>query len=386
MKKIILLVFVTGLFLFVSCTKDKEAPEVSNKKEEIVNLELLLPKQEDFAAEPLLIYMKDKIENKNFEEFKRTTLSSQPEQKQKVIKMILDEIEDLNFQKSITGVYVEHSNNVTFSIVYFLFKDEKSAFEAIPKLEMLYTEMVGQDFKEVKENRILGDNQKVIYTIFQSIPVYFGFYRRDNIVVLLFVPTKAVFPRVFPVSSIHFPLKKEFFVYQGLPDFAIVEKPNIAELKVPTDDYFIPNTSALREMAEERSKQWMEYFSKYLKNAEQVTQEFFNLSEKRLMDFALSFVDFRYSKNLIPQKFPEWYSNEIEKKIGRVKKIELISRKTQQPRYDKIHYEGGIRYQYPKLGMCDLDFRISGDKATKRVRITFSVFGKYLKIVDMKIL
>lgn len=43
--------------------------------------------------------MKDKIENKNFEEFKRTTLSSQPEQKQKVIKMILDEIEDLNFQK-----------------------------------------------------------------------------------------------------------------------------------------------------------------------------------------------------------------------------------------------------------------------------------------------
>ncbi|MCX8056174.1 MAG: hypothetical protein N3F03_01015 [Ignavibacteria bacterium] len=385
MKKLIYLFLIVGIFVFSNCTKETKEPIGQKTKPDEIDLSKLLPQQEDFAAEPLLVYLRDKIETKNFDEFKKSTLSSQPEQRQKVIKMILDEIEKLDFKKSLTGVYVEHSNNVTFSIVYFLFGDEKNASLAIPKLEMLYTELIGQNFKELKDNRVLGDDQKIIYTIYQSIPVYFGFYRRGNIVVMLFVPTKAVFPRVFPVSSINFPLSKEYYFYQGLPDFAQVEKPNIAELKVPTDDYFIPNTSTLREMAEERSKLWMNYFSKYSKHAKQVAQEFFNLSEKRLMDFALAYVDFRYSENLIPQKYPKWYESEVDKKIGDNIRVELISTKPSQPRYKKIHYEGGVRYQYPKLGMCEYEFRVSGSKSTRRVKITFSTFGKYLKIVDIKI-
>ncbi len=111
--------------------------------------------------------------------------------------MILDEIESLDFIKSLTGVYVEHSNNVTFSIAYFLFENEEKASQAIPKLEMLYTELIGQDFKEIEDKRIIGDNQKVLYTMYQTIPIYLAFYRRDNIVVLLFIPTKSCVPSRF---------------------------------------------------------------------------------------------------------------------------------------------------------------------------------------------
>lgn len=385
MNKLNFILLLIGIITFISCDNQKSPV----KKEEIktqIELSKLLPQSEDFAAEPLLVYLRDKIESKNFEDFKRATLNSQPEAKHKVINMILDEIEALDFIKSLTGVYVEHSNNVTFSIAYFLFEDDEKASKAIPQLELLYTELIGQEFKEIDDKRIIGDNQKVLYTMYQTIPIYLAFYRRDNIVVLLFVPTKAVFPRVFPISSIYFPLKKEFYVYQGLPDFAKVEKPKIAELKVPTDDYYIPNTSALREMAEERSKLWMEYFSKYLSNAKEITRQFFALADKHLMDFALAYVDFRYTQSLIPQKFPEWHTNEIEKKIGNNIKVELISKNPSQPRYDKIFYEGGIRYQYPKLGFCDLDFKISGTKQTRKVRVTFSTFGNYLKIVDIKML
>lgn len=385
MNKLNFILLLIGIITFISCDNQKSPV----KKEEIktqIELSKLLPQSEDFAAEPLLVYLRDKIESKNFEDFKRATLNSQPEAKHKVINMILDEIEALDFIKSLTGVYVEHSNNVTFSIAYFLFEDDEKASKAIPQLELLYTELIGQEFKEIDDKRIIGDNQKVLYTMYQTIPIYLAFYRRDNIVVLLFVPTKAVFPRVFPISSIYFPLKKEFYVYQGLPDFAKVEKPKIAELKVPTDDYYIPNTSALREMAEERSKLWMEYFSKYLSNAKEITQQFFALADKHLMDFALAYVDFRHTQSLIPQKFPEWHTNEIEKKIGNNIKVELISKNPSQPRYDKIFYEGGIRYQYPKLGFCDLDFKISGTKQTRKVRVTFSTFGNYLKIVDIKML
>lgn len=385
MNKLNFILLLIGIITFISCDNQKSPV----KKEEIktqIELSKLLPQSEDFAAEPLLVYLRDKIESKNFEDFKRATLNSQPEAKHKVINMILDEIEALDFIKSLTGVYVEHSNNVTFSIAYFLFEDDEKASKAIPQLELLYTELIGQEFKEIDDKRIIGDNQKVLYTMYQTIPIYLAFYRRDNIVVLLFVPTKAVFPRVFPISSIYFPLKKEFYVYQGLPDFAKVEKPKIAELKVPTDDYYIPNTSALREMAEERSKLWMEYFSKYISNAKEITQQFFALADKHLMDFALAYVDFRHTQSLIPQKFPEWHTNEIEKKIGNNIKVELISKNPSQPRYDKIFYEGGIRYQYPKLGFCDLDFKISGTKQTRKVRVTFSTFGNYLKIVDIKML
>jgi len=384
MKKVIIIFFVLGSVVFSSCGKETKSPLSIKKEKSQVDLYQLLPKDEDFAAEPLLVYLRDKIESKNFEDFRKANLNNQPPDKQKVVKLILDEIEDLGFQKSLTGVYAEYSNNVTFSIVYFLFEDDLKASKAIPQLEMLYTELIGQEFKTVDDKRIVGDDQKVLYTIYSNIPIYLALYRRDNIVVLLFVPTKSVFPRVFPISSIYLPMKKEFYVYPGLPEFARVEKPTIAELKVPTDDYYIPNTSMLRELAEERSKQWMDYYSKYISNANEITRQFFALADKHLMDYALAYVDFRYSQNLVPQKFPEWHTNEIEKKIGSNPKVELISKKPIQPRYDKIHYEGGVRYQYPKLGFCDLDFKITGSKQSKKVRITFSTFGKYLKIVDMK--
>lgn len=384
MKKLTIFFIIIGIIAFASCNNQK-SPAKNEKDQSQIDLHKLIPVNEDFAAEPLLVYLRDKIESKEFEDFKRATLNSQPETKRKVIKMILDEIESLKFKKSLTGVYVEHSNNVTFSIAYFLFEDEEKASKAIPQLEMLYTELIGQEFKRLEDKRIMGDDQKILYTMYQTIPIYLAFYRRDNIVVLLFVPTKSVFPRVFPISSIYFPMKKEFYIYQGLPDFAKVEKPTIEDLKVPTDDYYIPNTSMLREMAENRSKLWMEYFSKYLNNAKEITQQFFALADKHLMDFALSYVDFRNSKNLIPQKFPDWHINEIEKKIGNNIEIELISKKPIQPRYDKIYYEGGVRYQYPKLGFCELEFKIKGSKQTKKAIVTFSTYGKYLKIVDIKI-
>jgi hypothetical protein len=384
MLRITHLVLIT-IFLFISCNADKRTENLIPPKDESINLEKLFPQNEDFAGEPLLVYFREKIESKDFNEFKKANLNNQPEAKQKVLKMILDEIEPLNFIKSNTGVYVEQSHNVTFSIVYFLFEDADKASRAIPLLANLYTELIEQEFKEVNDKRILGNDQKVLYTIYRSIPIYLALYRRDNIVVLLFVPTREVFPRVFPISSIHFPTKDNFYVYQALPDFAIVEKPKIAELKVPTDDYYIPNTSALRELAEERSKLWMDYFSKFSSNAEEVANQFFALVEKNLTDNALAYVDLRYTQNLIPQKLPEWYKNEISNRIGKNIKVELISKKPSQPRYDKIFYEGGIRYQYPKLGFCDYDFRIKGTKQSRKVRITFSVFDKYLKIVDMKV-
>jgi hypothetical protein len=385
MFKIKILILLTG-FLFIACNADKREENTPAKVNETFSLEKLLPQNEDFAAEPLLVSFREKIETKNFDEFKKAHLSNQPEDKQKVLKMILDEIKSLDFVKSITGVYVEHSRNVTFSIVYFLFEDSEKASRAVPFIENLYTEMIGQEFKQVDDKRILGNDQKVLYTMYSNIPIYLAVYRRDNVVVLLFVPMKEVFPRIFPISSIHFPADKDYYIYSGLPEFARVEKPTIAELKVPTDDYYIPNTSELRRLAEERSKLWMDYFSKYPTNAQEVARQFFALADKKLLDFALSYVDLRYTQNLIPQKFPEWFENEIVKRIGNNLKIDLISKKPSQPRYDKIFYEGGIRYQYPKLGFCDFDFKVSGTKQTRNVRITFSVFDKYLKIVEIKVL
>lgn len=385
MLRIHLFVLIT-VFLFISCNADKRTENIIPQNERVVDLEKLFPQNEDFAGEPLLVYFREKIESKDFSEFKKINLQNQPETKQKVLKMILDEIEPLNFIKSVTGVYVEQSRNVTFSIVYFLFENADKASQAIPLLESLYTELIEQEFKAVDDKRILGDNQRVLYTMYRNIPIYLALYRRDNIVVLLFVPTKEVFPRVFPISSVHFPIKNNFYVYQALPDFAIVEKPVIAELRVPTEDYYIPNTSALRELAEERSKLWMDYFSKFSFNVEEVAKQFFALAEKNFMENALSYVDLRNTQNLIPQKFSEWYQNEISRRIGKNIKVELISKKPLQPRYDKIFYEGGIRYQYPKLGFCDFEFRVSGSIQSRKVRITFSVFDKYLKIVDIKVL
>jgi len=385
MFMIIIIVPLTA-FLFISCNTDKRLENSPVKAKEAIELENLLPKNEDFAAEPLLVYFREKIENKNFNEFKKAHLNNQPESKQKVLKMILDEIEALDFIRSITGVYVEHSRNVTFSIVYFLFKDSEKASKVVTLIENLYTELIDQKFKIVNDERILGHNQKVLYTMYSNIPIYLALYRRDNVVVLLFVPTREVFPRVFPISSINFPIEENFYVYPALPDFARVDKPTIAELKVPTDDYHIPNTSELRRLAEERSKLWMDYFSNYTSKAKEVAQEFFVLADQKLLDIALSYVDLRYTQNLIPQKFPEWYEKEIERRIGKNIKVELISKKPSQPRYDKIFYEGGIRYQYPKLGFCDFEFKISGSKQTRKVLITFSVFDKFLKIVDMRFL
>lgn len=384
----IFLGFLTLLFIgFSSCKQGEERIETKlNSQSNNLDLEKLLPTEVDFSAEPMLVSFKEKREIQSFKEYRNIHLAGLEESKKKVVAMILEQIEPFNFIKSVTGVYVEHLNNVSFSIVYNLFDSPQNAEKAIQYIEQLYKELIGNTFKEVNDKRIMGENQKVEYTLLSEIPVYLALYRRDNIVVMLFVPTKSVFPRVLPISAVKFPYKDRYYYYRGLPEFARVDTPKIAELKVPTDDYYIPNTSMLREMAEERSKLWMDYFTKFSSNAESVVSEFFKLSKGRYLDLAMAFVDLRNTKELIPMKFPEWYKSEIENKFGTNVQVRLASKKPLQPRYSKIHMEGGVRYQYPKLGFADYEFLFRGDKQTRKAKITFSVFGNYLKIVDINIL
>ncbi|GEM_PF-1991058 len=387
MRKKLFALAILLLFFFVTCKEVKKNKELENATQtEAFQLEKLLPTDIDFAAEPLLVTFREKKMINSFDEYRKVHYSGLDESKKKVVEMILDFIEPLNFVKSVTGVYVEHINNVSFSIVYNLFDNSENAEKAIGYIEQLYMELIGSTFKEVNDKRIIGENQKVQYTLLSDIPVYLALYRRDNIVVMLFVPTKSIFPRVFPISALKFHKKDKYYFYSGLPEFTKVDTPKIAELKVPTDDYFIPNTAMLREAAEERSKLWMEYFSKFSKNAETIATEFFKLSENRYLDLAMSLIDLRNTKELIPLKFPEWYKEGIEQKIGSNIKVSLTSHKPSQPRYSKIHLEGGVRYQYPKLGFADYDFILRGNKSARKARISFSVFGHYLKIVDIKIL
>lgn len=375
--KILIIIFI-GTY-FNSC-KVNEFKEISTE-----DLSKYLPREEQFATEPLLVTFREKIETRNFQEFSNIITQNISDDKKRVIKLILDRLEPLNLLKGITGVYVEHSNNVTFSIVYFLFDNSRNANEGIKYLEQLYTELMDQNFSEVDDPRKFGEDQKVLYTIYLNYPIYLALYRRENIVTLLFVPLRNVFPRIFPISSLNLPNGKEYFQYQGLPDFAKVEKPTIAELKVPTDDYYIPNTSTLRELADERSKLWLEYFRKHESNIREVGKQFFALIDKKLFESVLAYVDLRNSEQLLPHKIEEWYKSKIYSKLGDNLRAELIPNSYNQSRYTKVFYEGGVRYQYPKLGMCEVEFLVSGTKGRKKAKITFSVFGNYLKIVDVKI-
>lgn len=375
--KILIIIFISTYFY--GC-KVNESKEIS-----IEDLSKYLPKEEQFAAEPLLVTFREKIETRNFQEFSNVITKNISDDKKRVIKLILDRLEPLNLLKGITGVYVEHSNNVTFSIVYFLFDNSRNAIEGIKYLEQLYTELVDQNFSVVDYPRKLGEDQKVLYTTYLNYPIYLALYRRENIVTLLFVPLRNVFPRIFPISSLNLPNGKEYYQYKGLPDFAKVEKPTIAELKVPTEDYYIPNTSTLRQLADERSKLWLEYFKKHESNIREVGKQFFALIDKKLFESVLAYVDLRNSERLLPHKLEEWYQSEIYSKLGGNLKAELIPNSYNQPRHTKVFYEGGVRYQYPKLGMCEAEFRVSGSKRTKKVKVTYSVFGNYLKIVDVKI-
>lgn len=369
------------LVIFVACKVKKPIETPASP-----SLENLMPKEEDFASEPLYVKFEKEIKLTSFEEYKNTTLASYSEDKRKLIELLVEQIGELNFQRCLTHVFSENVNNVTFSIVYYQFGSDKNAEKAVSILDTLITLSFDQQFKYMESEKPFGENQIIKYTPVLYFQVFIGIYRRDNVVCFLFVPYKNIFSRVLPISSKYFKKDDKYATIVELREYSKVSKPNFEKLELPLENNKVADNPVLRSRAEELSAKWLNFFKDHVENSLIVANKFFKECDRKNLDEAIRYVDLRNSQNIIPNKLPDWYKNIIENRFGSRIEISFDNQTPIQTRQEKISKDGGVRYQYPKIGFVQWEGKIKGSKRTGNAKFEFSLFGEYIKLVDIEIL
>lgn len=378
MHKTFLLVFIT-LTIFISSCKEQE-----KIAQEEFNLSSLMPKEEDFAGEPIHVKFQSKIEVNSFQQLSDITLSTTPQKKLKAITEILEKIKNLNFQKSLTHAFNEQLNNVTFSIIYYKFESESDAASAVDVLEELLAESMDQNFKEMKKEKPFGANQKIIYTSYMTYQVFVGFYTRENIVCLTFVPFKNVFPRVIPVSTKYFKYDERYESYSGLPEFARIGNEKLQNLRKQFRTDSQSDSTLSEKNIETLSNLVLDFQKSNTSNAEQIVNTFLDKCQRKNLDEALKYVDLRITRDITNNLLPEWYQQKVEKVFGKNCKVKFDPNTVVKHIQKEFSYDNLLGDKKVFLGLTEVNGELSGSKKSGPVKVIFSLFGDYVKLVDIK--
>ncbi|MBM4175904.1 MAG: hypothetical protein FJ213_07000 [Ignavibacteria bacterium] len=343
-----------------------------------------MPNEEDFAGEPIHVKLSQKIEANSFQRLSDLTLSSTPSKKVKVITEYLEKLKKLNFQKSLTHVFNEQINNVTFSIVYYQFETESNAVAATDVLIEMLSESMDQNFKYMTKEKPFGANQKIMYTSYMTYQVFVGLYTRNNILCLTFVPYKSVFPRVIPVSTKKFKYDERYESYSGLPAFARLDNDKIIKLIKEIESNAKIDSSEKSKKFEVLFKLVLDFHKSNSENNERIVNTFLDQCQRKNLDEALRYVDLRITRDLSSQLLPSWYATKIEKVFGSSCEINLDPNSAAAHIQNNFSYDNIFGDKKPFLGLVEVKGILSGTKKAGDVKIIFSLFGDYVKLVDFK--
>jgi hypothetical protein len=342
-----------------------------------------MPMEEDFAGEPIYVKFQNKIEANSFQQLSDITLSTTPPKKVQVITEILEKIKGLNFQKSLTHVYNEQINNVTFSIVYYQFKSEIDAASAVNVLEDFLIESMDQNFKYMEKEKPFGANQKIMYTSYLAYQVFVGIYTRDNIVCLTFVPFKNVFPRVIPVTTKYFKPDERYESYSGLPEFTKIDNEELNKLRKQASyesqrdsNYYYKKVNILTDLV-------LEFVKSNISNAEKIINTFLNLLEIKNLDEALRYVDLRITRDFTKHLLSAWYKQKIGTTFGKRCEVKLDPSSVVKHMPKDFLYDNLLGDKKVFLGLTEIEGKITSAKKSGSVKVIFSIFGDYIKLVDM---
>lgn len=317
---------------------------------------------------------------------------TRPEVKSK-LKFFFNHLKNSGFKSAYFNRFMRQDSLLSFTVNYYLFKDEPNAIEGkndILKIYELITPGSPQDDKPLF--RIFVGKDFVARSWMRSTTKEFlCLFVRDNLVIAVYCPYLDMAERVVRLSIKH--LKDNQQYDTKVPFLHVIdlkeEMPRTDFIPSPNDrNYEVKDSPDLRTLSENVCQEWVSFYDKNTQAVQQLLDNvcsFANSNEiekiKTLMFPGQSIPYFDTKKSLTPYDSLYKYEDFFKKRLGTPVQIKLKEKQPKIIRFGKMY---SANYQYPVISEVEFKVEVQGKNTTIPMYAGVCVKMKQLKLLYLR--
>ncbi|MDW8302112.1 MAG: hypothetical protein RML38_06580 [Bacteroidia bacterium] len=316
----------------------------------------------------------------------RTQIKSQ-------LQFFLNHIKSLGFKAAYFNRFLRKDSAISFTVNYYLFKDEKSAIEGkndILKIYELLTPGMPEDDKNLFRI-FVGQHLTVRSWMRSTTKEFLCLFVRDNLVIAVYCPYLDMTERILRLSIKH--LKDNQQYDTKVPYLHVTELSG----QIPRTDFIpspndrtsgVQDSPDLRKLTENVHQEWLTF---YHQNAEVVQNLLENIASlvnnnelekvKTLMFPGQSIPYFGSKKMLSPYDSLYKYEDFFLKRIGKPIQIRLIDKKPNSIRFGQTFSAG---YKYPVISEVEFKVQVQGQNTSLDMYAGVCVKMKQIRLVYLR--
>lgn len=325
-----------------------------------------------------------------------TTYPIEEEQRQEVksqLKFFFNHLKNAGFKSAYFNRFIRKDSLISFTVNYYLFKDERSAIEGkndILKIYELITPGSPQDDKNLFRS-IVGRDLVIRSWMRSTTKEFLCLFVRDNLVIAVYCPYLDMAERILRLSIKH--LKDNQQYDTKVPYLHVItltgDIPRTDFIPSPNDrNYEVKDNPDLRKLSENVSQEWASFYEKNTSSVQQLLDNLCNYANaneiekiKTLMFPGQSIPYFDTKKSLTP--YDSLYKHEefFKKRFKTPIRILLKQHKPKIIRFGKNYSEN---YRYPVIGEVEFKVEIQGQNSRKEMYAGVCVKMKQLKLLYIR--
>jgi hypothetical protein len=330
--------------------------------------------------------IKDITSTYPLEEERRPEIKSQ-------LKFFFKHLENSGFKSAYFNRYIRQDSLLSFTVNYYLFKDEPNAIEGkndILKIYELITPGSAQDDKALFRT-FVGKDLVVRSWMRSSTKEFLCLFVRDNLVIAVYCPYLDMAERILRLSIKHFKDNQQYDT--KVPYLHNIdlkgEIPRTDFIPSPNDrNYDIKDNPDLRNLSENVAQEWLAFYNKNTLAIQYLLDNvcsFANSNEtekiKTLMFPGQSIPYFNTQKSITPYDSLYKFENFFKKRIGTPVQMKLKENQAKIIRFGKA-YSGN--YLYPVIGETEFKVEVQGKNTRIEMYAGVCVKMKQLKLLYLR--
>lgn len=315
-----------------------------------------------------------------------------PEIKSK-LRFFFKHLKSSGFKSAYFNRYMRQDSLLSFTVNYYLFKDEASALEGkndILKIYELITPGSAQDDKALFRS-FVGKDLVIRSWMRSTTKEFLCVFVRDNLVIAVYCPYLDMAERILRLSIKH--LKDNQQYDTKVPYLHNIELkgeiPRTDFIPSPNDrNYDVKDNPDLRNLSDNVSEEWLAFYKNNTLAVQQLLDNicsFANSNEtekiKTLMFPGQSIPYFDTKKSITPYDSLYKFEDFFKKRIGTPVQIKL---KENQPKIIRFGKPYSGNYQYPVIGETEFKVEVQGKNTRIEMYAGVCVKMKQLKLLYLR--
>lgn len=315
-----------------------------------------------------------------------------PEVKSK-LKFFFNHLKNSGFKSAYFNRYIRQDSQISFTVSYYLFKNEASAIEGkndILKIYELITPGTPQDDKSLFRS-FVGKDLTVRSWVRSTTKEFLCLFVRDNLVIAVYCPYPDMAERILRLSIKHLKGNQQYDT--KVPYLHVLElksePPRTDFIPSPNDrNYDVKDTPDLRKLSENIAQEWLTFYNLNTVVVQHLLDNvcsFVNNNQiekvKTLMFPGQSIPYFDSKKTITPYDSLYKFENFFTKRIGKPVQIKVKENQAKIIRFGKM-YSGS--YQYPVIAEIEFKVEVQGKNTRLDMYAGVCTKMKQLKLLYLR--